>query len=126
MAPLPNDPLDVALGARLRLIRLLRGQSQDSLARAAGVTFQQMQKYESGVNRVSASTLSRIAAALETPVSAFFGEGSVTAPRVDEAAEVLGQAGALDLLRAWAALGSEATKRRLVELLESLSPEAID
>ena len=55
------DPIDVAVGARIRLLRKVRGLSQQALAEAAGVTFQQIQKYERGANRVSASMLTRIA-----------------------------------------------------------------
>ena len=55
------DPIDIAVGARIRLLRKVRGLSQQALAEAAGVTFQQIQKYERGANRVSASMLSRIA-----------------------------------------------------------------
>ena len=63
------DPIDVAVGARIRLLRKLRGLSQQALAEAAGVTFQQIQKYERGANRVSASMLSRIATTLQAPVA---------------------------------------------------------
>ena len=54
------DPVDIAVGARIRLLRKLRGLSQQALAEAAGVTFQQIQKYERGANRVSASMLARM------------------------------------------------------------------
>lgn len=67
MAPQPDDrrdPVDIAVAARIRLARKMRGRSQQALAEAIGVTFQQVQKYESGANRVSASMLARIAAAL--------------------------------------------------------------
>ena len=67
------DPIDIAVGARIRLLRKVRGLSQQSLAEAAGVTFQQIQKYERGANRVSASMLSRIATTLQAPVSEMFG-----------------------------------------------------
>ena len=61
------DPIDIGVGARIRLLRKVRGLSQQALAEAAGVTFQQIQKYERGANRVSASMLARIAGALDTP-----------------------------------------------------------
>lgn len=66
------DPIDVHVGGRLRLRRTLLGLSQTELARAVGLTFQQVQKYESGSNRVSASRLYHIAEALDVPVGFFF------------------------------------------------------
>jgi transcriptional regulator with XRE-family HTH domain len=58
------DPLDVMVGAKIRIVRTHRGMSQSDLAGKIGFTFQQVQKYENGANRVGASRLSRIAAAL--------------------------------------------------------------
>src|SRR5947209_16177532 len=66
-------PEDVAIGQKLRALRLDRGLSQGDLASEIGVTFQQLQKYEKGANRVSAGRLMRIAAALHVPVTAFYG-----------------------------------------------------
>lgn len=70
------DPVDVHVGGRLRLRRTLMGLSQTELARAVGLTFQQVQKYESGANRVSASRLYYISEALDVPVSFFFDDMS--------------------------------------------------
>lgn len=67
-----THPVDRHVGARLRVARLQKKMSQECLARAAGVTFQQMQKYEKGDNRVSASRLWMIAQTLALPVSFFF------------------------------------------------------
>jgi transcriptional regulator with XRE-family HTH domain len=66
------DPIDVHVGLRVRLRRKALGLSQQSLAEALDLTFQQVQKYERGANRISASTLFRIAQVLEVPVSSFF------------------------------------------------------
>ena len=66
------DPIDVHVGSQMRLFRTLKAMSQERLADELGVTFQQIQKYERGSNRVSASMLYRAAQALEVPVSAFF------------------------------------------------------
>ena len=71
-----SDPVDVHIGSRLRSERQARGLSQTELGAALGVTFQQVQKYERGVNRVSASTLFRAATALGLPIAAFFPEAS--------------------------------------------------
>jgi transcriptional regulator with XRE-family HTH domain len=114
------DPVDVAVGARIRLLRKLRGLSQQSLAEAAGVTFQQIQKYERGANRVSASMLSRIAAALDTPVAEMFGESSPASGAVDEVAALLAEPGALELLRAYTALPRGPARTALVEFVRAL------
>jgi transcriptional regulator with XRE-family HTH domain len=66
------DPVDIHVGARIRLRRALLGLTQTELADAIGLTFQQVQKYERGSNRVSASMLHRIAGVLDVPVSFFF------------------------------------------------------
>jgi transcriptional regulator with XRE-family HTH domain len=67
----PN-PIDLHVGARIRMRRRMQGVSQEKLADALGLTFQQVQKYERGANRVSASKLYEIAASLRTPVAYFF------------------------------------------------------
>jgi transcriptional regulator with XRE-family HTH domain len=69
----PN-PIDVHVGARIRMRRLLLGMNQETLANALGLTFQQVQKYEGGANRVSASRLSAMAEILGVPISYFFGD----------------------------------------------------
>src|SRR3546814_14180935 len=66
------DPIDVAIGSRLRLRRLAMGFSQETLARALGITFQQIQKYERGTNRIFASRLFHLARVLRVPVAYFF------------------------------------------------------
>lgn len=95
----PTDPVDVAVGARVRLARKMRGQSQQALAQAIGVSFQQVQKYESGANRVSASMLVRIAAALGVSVAELFGPAEAASRVSDDLAAMLGKPGALDLLQ---------------------------
>src|ERR1044072_6578759 len=71
---------DAVIGQTLRARRLDRGLSQSELGHAAGVTFQQLQKYEKGTNRVSAARLARIAAELNVPVTAFYGAARARAP----------------------------------------------
>ncbi|HEX3700680.1 MAG TPA: helix-turn-helix domain-containing protein [Phenylobacterium sp.] len=116
----PADPIDVAVGARIRLFRKMRGLSQQALAEAAGVTFQQIQKYERGANRVSASMLARIAAALNAPVAELFGESAGSSGAIDEVAGLLSQPGALELLRAYAELPRGAARVALVDFVCSL------
>ena len=114
------DPVDVAVGARIRLLRKVRGMSQQALAEAAGVTFQQIQKYERGANRVSASMLSRIATALDAPVAEMFGEAGASSGAVDEVAELLAEPGALDLLRAYTSLPRGPARSALVDFVRAL------
>jgi transcriptional regulator with XRE-family HTH domain len=114
------DPVDIAVGARIRLLRKLKGLSQQALAEAAGVTFQQIQKYERGANRVSASMLARIAKTLNVPVSEMFGEASPTSSAVDEVAALLAEPGALELLKAYADLPRGVSRSALVEFVRSL------
>ena len=116
------DPIDIAVGARIRLLRKVRGLSQQALAEAAGVTFQQIQKYERGANRVSASMLSRIATTLQAPVAEMFGEGSPASGAIDEVAGLLAEPGALELLRAYSQLPRGASRAALVEFVRSLRP----
>jgi len=73
------DPIDVHVGRQLRYLRISRRMSQERLGSMVDLTFQQIQKYEKGTNRVSASVLYRLARALDIPVSTFF-EGLAGAP----------------------------------------------
>lgn len=70
-----SDPIDVFVGARIALRRAAMGLSQTALAQRLGVSFQQLQKYESGANRISASRLHRLATVLATAPAAFFPPG---------------------------------------------------
>ena len=97
------DPIDVEVGARIRLRRKLMSLSQGALADWLDVSFQQVQKYERGANRVSASVLVKIAAKLDTSVGALVGEhDDVKHP--SEVLKSLGTFGALKLLAAYEAL----------------------
>lgn len=120
---LPADPVDIAVGARIRLLRKVRGMSQQALANAVGVTFQQIQKYERGANRVSASMLSRMAAALDTPVAEMFGETGVRerSSTMDDVTSLLGEPGAVELLQAFVTLPRGASRGALVEFVRSLN-----
>ncbi|HEY8614734.1 helix-turn-helix transcriptional regulator [Phenylobacterium sp.] len=114
------DPVDVAVGARIRLLRKVRGLSQQALAEAAGVTFQQIQKYERGANRVSASMLSRIAKTLGAPVSEMFGEVGAASGAIDEVAALLAEPGALELLKAYSHLPKGPPRSALVDFVRTL------
>lgn len=120
------DPIDIAVGARIRLLRKVRGLSQQALAEAAGVTFQQIQKYERGANRVSASMLARIAGTLGAPVSEMFGEANPShSGAIDEVATLLAQPGALELLKAYANLPKGPPRSALVDFVRTLGEKPV-
>ena len=114
---------DVEIGRKIRALRLERGLSQSGLAEGIGLTFQQVQKYEKGTNRVSAGRLQRIADILNTPVMFFYGgmgqQGKKRDPRTTSLA-FLQTKGAIRLIRAYSEIGSRTTKYALVVLAESL------
>lgn len=112
-------PIDMAVGARIRLTRKARGVSQQALAEAVGLTFQQIQKYERGANRVSASKLAEIAAALQVSVSELFGTDAAASGLTDELADLLGAPGALELLKTYGRL-RRAQQSALVGFLGTL------
>lgn len=80
-----RDPLDAEVGARLKALRFQNRMTQVQLANAIGVTFQQIQKYEKGHNRLAASTLAKVAAALNCRVADFYDAPEVGAPELPEA-----------------------------------------
>ena len=120
-------PVDVHVGKRVRHRRWLVGMTQQQLAEHVGIKFQQIQKYETGANRVSASRLWDIADALDVPVSFFFEgieENPVQANGNDAVpADLLGDKEALDLVRSYYAI-PENQRRRLFELARVLSDVA--
>ena len=120
-------PVDVHVGKRVRHCRWLIGMTQQQLAEKVGIKFQQIQKYETGANRISASRLWDIADALNVPVSYFF-EGLEESAQTGEnresvPADILGDKEALDLVRSYYAI-PENQRRRLFELARVLSDVA--
>ena len=117
--------VDVHVGKRIRHRRWMNGVTQQQLAEAVGIKFQQIQKYETGMNRVSASRLWDIANVLNVPVSFFF-EGlaeTETAAQGDMPSDVLADKEALELLRSYYAI-PENQRRRLFDLARVLSEAA--
>jgi transcriptional regulator with XRE-family HTH domain len=112
------DPIDAEVGARIRLRRRSLKMSQTRLATAVGLSFQQVQKYELGRNRVSASMLVRIARALGVTVSELLGEASLPD---DALVRLLDTPGARELLTAFAATGNGELRRQLLVLVRALS-----
>jgi transcriptional regulator with XRE-family HTH domain len=110
---------DVVIGQKLRALRLDRGLSQSALGDLVGVTFQQLQKYEKGVNRISAGRLARIAAALRVPVTAFY--GIAARGEQERGFTYLRSAGAVRLVRSYAAIPERGPKAALVMLAEALA-----
>jgi transcriptional regulator with XRE-family HTH domain len=113
------DPIDVGVGARIRIRRRGLGCSQTELADALGITFQQVQKYERGANRVSASMLVKIAAKLETTVAALVGEDG-QAPVEAIIYAQLATSGATDLLAAFASIEDGEARRALLTVAQGL------
>jgi transcriptional regulator with XRE-family HTH domain len=123
------DPVDIEVGHRIRIERLARGLSQTALANQLGVTFQQVQKYEKGVNRVGAGRLTKIAEVLGIEVGTFFGGKEI----IDaEEAKVAGEAsplklltvsGAFRLLRAYGHIEDANLRRAIVDLVEQISTQ---
>src|SRR4051812_16801280 len=99
------DPVDLHVGHTIRTLRKLKGLSQQALADAGGVTFQQVQKYERGANRVSASMLTRLAQALGVPAASLLPpEGDVDVQVWADVAELARTEGCIELARAYAQL----------------------
>ena len=126
----PNDNnIDVHLGKRLRRRRRLLGLTQQQLAGACGVRFQQIQKYECGANRISAARLWQLSEALEVPVGYFY-DGLSAEQRAEQEdleakSEMFARKETLDLIRAYYQL-SERPRRRLLDLAKSLNGDAAE
>lgn len=142
------SPVDAHVGTRIRLRRTLMGMSQERLGEALGLTFQQVQKYERGVNRVGASRLFDLSRVLDVPISFFFDDmpeplnatyGGQSTPLgtrrsfgFADSQENFGNVGGdeamsrretLELVRAYYRITDQAVRRRVFELIKSLVPE---
>src|SRR5690348_7001967 len=129
----PN-PIDVRVGARLRLRRNMLGLSQGKLGEAIGLTLQQVQKYERGVNRIGASRLYELSQVLDVPVSFFFDDTDpVRAPAMGGFAEPLVEdvesnpprkRETLELLQAYFSIEDATVRRCLIDLVKALATES--
>ncbi|ESQ82338.1 Cro/Cl family transcriptional regulator [Asticcacaulis sp. AC466] len=125
------DPVDIHVGARVRMRRKSLGLSQEALAERIGLTFQQVQKYERGSNRISCSKLYAIASVLKAPAPYFFegiDEEIVAAEGVETETAVAGfllTTEGFALARAFPRIPSAILRRRLLSLVETLSVEAL-
>lgn len=120
-----KHPVDVHVGKRIRHRRWMLGMTQQQLAQLVGIKFQQIQKYETGMNRVSASRLWDISSALDVPVAYFFegmddGENGQIAVSGRVKGDILADKEALELVRSYYMI-PENQRRRLFELARVLS-----
>lgn len=123
----PN-PIDIHVGTRIRIRRTMLGLSQEKLATGLGITFQQVQKYEKGANRVGASRLQHIAAILNVPISYFFADESSpllakSAPvgEVDTITSFLSSQQGLELNRAFVRLDSAKVRQGVLQLVKTIA-----
>ncbi len=133
------SPVDVHVGARIRLRRTLLGMSQERLGDALGLTFQQVQKYERGANRVGASRLFDLSRILDVPISFFYDNmpvsmaGVVPQPQRSSpgfaeqqdgfgAGETMAKRETLELVRAYYRITDPNVRRRMLDLIKSMGP----
>jgi transcriptional regulator with XRE-family HTH domain len=124
----PND-VDAHVGARLRQRRMLLGISQEQLAEMLGLTFQQVQKYERGTNRVSASRLFQLARALDTPITWFFEDIDAERSQRDKAqpeseeSDPMSRRETLELVRVYSRIDDRKVRKKLYEMAKALAEE---
>jgi transcriptional regulator with XRE-family HTH domain len=125
----PN-PTDIYVGSRVRMRRKMMGMSQEKLGERLGITFQQIQKYENGVNRIGASRLHLISRALNVPIEFFYegvpeeggtGRGRSSAAAVPDVSTFLATSDAVDLMKAFVQIKDRGVRRRIVKLAEELA-----
>jgi transcriptional regulator with XRE-family HTH domain len=132
----PN-PVDVHVGTRVRLRRTLLGMTQTGLGDAIGLTFQQVQKYERGVNRIGSSRLYDLARVLDVPINFFFDEmpkevasksGAASSGPVEGAEafdpDIVSKRETLELVRAYYKIESPQIRKRLFEMVKALGKSA--
>jgi transcriptional regulator with XRE-family HTH domain len=132
MAKKAPNPIDRHVGSRVRMRRMMLGMSQEKLGNALGLTFQQVQKYEKGTNRIGASRLQQIAHILQVPVSFFFegapavttgtrSEGMGEAPSPAYVSDFLATSDGLALTKAFTRISDSKLRRRIVDLVEQIA-----
>jgi len=131
----PN-PIDIHVGSRVRLRRMMLGMSQEKLGENLGITFQQIQKYEKGTNRIGASRLHHIADVLTVPISFFYenapgrsesASGGFAEPHsASYIVDFLSTNEGLQLNRAFARISDAKVRRRIVDLVRSIAGDGED
>jgi transcriptional regulator with XRE-family HTH domain len=128
------NPVDVHVGARVRLRRMLLGMSQEKLGEHLGLTFQQIQKYEKGINRIGASRLFDLSQVLGVPVQFFYEElavagtaagGFAERPAESYAVEFLGSREGLELNKAFARITDPRVRRSIVDLVRAFAGDTV-
>jgi transcriptional regulator with XRE-family HTH domain len=135
MAKKTPNPIDKHVGSRVRMRRMMLSMSQEKLGDALGLTFQQVQKYEKGTNRIGASRLQQISQILQVPI-AFFFEGSPTMPGIGRVegmkeapspayvSDFLATSDGLALTKAFMRIEDAKLRRRIVDLVKQIAGEA--
>jgi len=133
MAKKAPNPIDKHVGSRVRMRRMMLSMSQEKLGDALGLTFQQVQKYEKGTNRIGASRLQQISNILQVPVSFFFegaphipgshSSGMSEAPSPAYVSDFLATSDGLSLTKAFMRIKNSKLRRRIVDLVEQIAGE---
>ena len=135
MAKKAPNPVDRHVGSRVRMRRMMLGMSQEKLGNSLGLTFQQVQKYEKGTNRIGASRLQQISHILQVPVSFFFegapsvggasgrSEGMGEAPSPAYISDFLATSDGLALTKAFMRISDSKLRRRIVDLVEQIASD---
>jgi len=133
MAKKAPNPTDKHVGARVRMRRMMLGMSQEKLGDALGLTFQQVQKYEKGANRIGASRLQQISHILQVPVAFFFEgapnipghqqSGMSEAPSPAYVSDFLATSDGLALTKAFMRIKNAKLRRRIVDLVEQIAED---
>jgi len=130
MATKAPNPVDKYVGSRVRMRRIMLGMSQEKLGEALGLTFQQIQKYEKGTNRVGASRIQQISEILQVPVSFLFeggpsgsaeGGGFAEGSSLSYVSDFLATSEGLALTRAFTRIADPKLRRSIVDLVEQIS-----
>jgi transcriptional regulator with XRE-family HTH domain len=129
MATKAPNPIDKYVGSRVRMRRIMLGMSQEKLGEALGLTFQQIQKYEKGTNRVGASRIQQISEILQVPVSFLFeggptsnsGEGLAEGTSPTYVSDFLATSEGLALTRAFTRIADSKLRRSIVDLVEQIA-----
>ncbi|MBI05984.1 MAG: transcriptional regulator [Rhodospirillaceae bacterium] len=135
MAPHPN-PVDIHVGKRVRMRRTLLGMSQEKLGKAINLTFQQVQKYERGTNRIGSSRLYQLSQVLDVPVSYFFDElpAEIPSAEIPTLTDVniasfekdpLVKRETLELVRAYYKINDANLRKRVFELVKALAKPSV-
>jgi transcriptional regulator with XRE-family HTH domain len=130
MTKRPLNPIDMHVGSRVRMRRMMLDMSQTTLGEALGITFQQLQKNEKGTNRIGASRLQQMSHILQVPVSFFFdgaphvpgqSEGNGAAPSPAYVTDFLASSDGLALTKAFTRIKAPGLRRRIVDLVEEIA-----